>query len=111
MTTGDCPNVFINTAYNAPQWVTTPLSEISLLPHTDPNINSANLKNIFYMISDISYTYSPTTCITGATYCPSYTVTCYPPYDWSPKQYNFNLITDPSPSTYAAPSVIDCLGR
>jgi hypothetical protein len=43
--------------------------------------------------------------------CPTYTVNCYPPYDWSPKSYQFTLDVDGNPTTYTMPTVIDCLGR
>lgn len=63
------------------------------------------------MLFDQTYTYSPTdTCATGAV-CPTFTVTCYPPYTWSPYQFTFDIINSASPSTYNGPTVIDCLGR
>jgi hypothetical protein len=37
-------------------------------------------------------------------------VNCNPPFDWSPKSYDYDMSTVP-PMSFNAPTVVDCLGR
>lgn len=95
--------------YVASLFTTVPGGQTVLQPHSDSSVTTTNVPDKFYMMNDNSYTYSPTPCMASS--CPTYTIDCYPPIDWSPKAYTFNLDTDPNPTSYDAPSVMDCLGR
>jgi hypothetical protein len=112
----DCPNVATITVnatydnYTVSQFSYVQYQSTALIPHQDTNINNTNLIEKYYMMFDASYTFTPT-CPTGTLFCPTYTVDCNPPYDWSPKSYKFNLAIDTSPASYDAPLVRDCLGR
>lgn len=95
--------------YVATEFKAVAVSATALIAHLDTvNINSGNVAEKYYMMYDASYTYQPV-CGTGA--CPTYTVDCNPPFDWSPKSISFNLDTDATGATYDLPQVVDCLGR
>jgi hypothetical protein len=96
--------------YSVPMFDLIPAASTALTPHTETTlINNTNINNVYYMMYDNNYTYSPTTCDSSP--CATYSVDCQPPYDWSPKSYSYNLNTNQNPSTYDAPAVMDCLGR
>lgn len=66
----DCPNVaLIGANYTVSQFSFVQYQSTALIPHSDSNINSTNTHEMYYMMYDAGYTYTPT-CVTGASFCP-----------------------------------------
>jgi hypothetical protein len=81
---------------------------VSVLVEASGGLSADALRDTYYLMFDISSTY-PFPC-SGSTTCPILTFDCNPPYDFYPKQYNFDLATPNSYMLYV-PTVKDCLGR
>lgn len=96
--------------YSVSMFSTVTNSQSALTPHTDSAINSTNYDSMYYMMYD-QPTWVQPTCVSGAAFCPNYTVECNPPYDWSPQSYQFDLATDATGTVYDVPVVRDCTGR